>query len=324
MITESSRLTAKDALFHQPLFGEPTWLETNWFSFTIPEENLRCHIYSAFRTNIGVVYSIVMIWSGDCYDRHDFDYYDAQIHLPMPTSNLDDYRLANGLHVRATEALQRYEITYDGHRDVAFELEAVGAMPAIDSRETVTTGGQDFSHFHAVKASLTDRIGHIDQTLQMRGELRMYGKTYAIDYPSNRDHSWSPRPEYGHGCGNFDEGYFGDLTFHVQTLNSEAATGAVSNGYLIDKGELILLKDGIGIYETNGWEQKSLRYELEDERGKSFVFTGKPTATARPLPTFPNQYNIGALTKWEHEGEQGWGEYKWHWEVDNMRGRKGW
>ena len=80
----------------------------------------------------------------------------------------------------------------------------------------------------------------------------------------------------------------------------------------------MLLKAGEGRYELDGWYTKRLVYELEDERGRTHVFTGEPTA-AFVLPTWPNQYNIAAVTRWTHEGETGWGEYKWHWETSAMQ-----
>lgn len=67
----------------------------------------------------------------------------------------------------------------------------------------------------------------------------------------------------------------------------------------------------------DGWMTRRLEYEVEDERGRTHRFTGEPTATS-VMRTWPNQYNIAAVVKWRTEGEDGWGEYKWHWEVTDM------
>lgn len=313
----------REALLHQPVYGDPDWVETNWFPFLVPERNLRGHVYAAFRTNVGVVMSLVAIWSRDCEILLDTDYYDHRVHLPMPASNLDDYRLRNGLHVRMDEPLQRWTISYRGFNDMRLELEATALMPAVTSHDTQLPSGHDFSHFHAVSAPLAGTSGHIDQTLMMRGELWLGGERVEIAFPSNRDHSWGSRPERSHGCGYFDEGYWGeDLAFHVQTRNTELESAPVTNGYILDHGEVIPLKAGEGRYEVDGWFTKRLVYDLEDERGRSYRFEGEATSRF-VLPTWPNQFNVCGVTRWTNEGEEGWGEYKWHWETHEMQARGG-
>lgn len=324
MSDHTSPLQPRDGLFHQPAVGESSWLETNWFSFLVPEENLRGHVYVGFRTNLGVVFSSIMLWSRDCTSHLDFDYYDARIHLPMPAHNLDGYRLDNGLEVEMVEPLHAYRLSYEGFNGIRIDLALEALMPAVDSRETRLPEGLDFSHFHSVKAMLSDQVGHIDQTLMVEGAVVLDGKRIEVAHPSNRDHSWSPRPEYGHGCGYFDEGYFGkDFAFHVQTVNEGPSEGRVTNGYILDHGEVVPLRAGVGRYKVDGWVTRHLEYELEDDRGRTHRFVGEPTAIT-PLPTFPNQYNIAAVTRWTCDGEVGWGEYKWHWEVSEMLGRDGW
>ena len=115
----------------------------------------------------------------------------------------------------------------------------------------------------------------------VRGEVVIKGRTYEIDFPTNRDHSWSPRPERAHGRGYFDEGYFGkgELCFHVQTKTDEFERGDVTNGYILDHGELLAIKAGEGRYVMEGWWTKRLEYELEDERGRTHLFVGEPTAS---------------------------------------------
>ena len=312
-----------DALLHQPVYNDPTWCETNWFPFLVPERNLRGHVYAAFRPNVGAVMSIVMIWSRHCRSLLDVDYYDHRVHLPMPASNLDDYRLNNGLHVRMPEPLERWTIAYDGFRDLHLEFEATAMMPAISSRASALPDGGDFSHFHHITAPLAAASGHIDQTMMMRGELVLEGQRIEIAFPSNRDHTWSSRPEFGHGCGYFDEGFWGeDFAFHVQTKNTRLESAPVTNGYVLDHGEPIALKAGEGRYEMDGWFTQKLVYELEDVNGRTYLIHGRPTSSF-VLPTWPNQFNICGATEWTLAGEVGFGEYKWHWETTEMLARGG-
>lgn len=311
-------IAPRDALFHQPLFGEPDWLETNWFSFTVPDSNLRCHIYSAFRTNLGVVFSTVMMWSRDCVTHLDFDHYDARIHLPMPSGNLDRYSLDNGLAVHMTQPLESWDIQYRGANGTVVDLHLEALTPAMDSRDTRVPGGKDFSHFHAVKSMAHTEVGHIDQTVQASGTVQVGGRSLSFNFPTNRDHSWSPRPEYGHGRGNFDEAYFGDdFYFHAQTHEFSDGLHEVTNGYLVEGGEVVLLKAGEARTRRNGCRMEEIIYEIEDARGRSHILVGRPL-TNTPLPTFPNQFNLAGVTEWQYRGESGLGEYKWHWEVSEM------
>lgn len=309
----------REAYLHRPVYNDPTWVETNWFPFLVPERNLRGHVYVAWRSNLGVVMSVIVLWSRDCATVFDTDFYDHRVHLPMPDANLDDYRLANGLHVRMEEPLERWTIAYEGFNGMQLEFEAKAMMPAVTSAATRLPEGAEFSHFHQVAAPLAGDSGHIDQTLMMNGELRLGGERIEIAFPSNRDHSWSPRPEYGHGCGYFDEGFWGeDFAFHVQTRNSELDSARVSNGYILDHGEVIPLKAGFGRYELDGWFTRRLVYELEDVSGRSYRIEGEPTSQF-VLPTWPNQFNVAGMTRWTLDGEEGWGEYKWHWETNEMQ-----
>ncbi|HEX3899635.1 MAG TPA: hypothetical protein VHW74_10725 [Mycobacteriales bacterium] len=326
MLKDSTRLRPVDAQFHQPAYRDPTWLETNWFSFLVPERNLRGHVYAVFRVNLGVVASRVVIWSGDCpRGIVDADYSDVRNHLPIPPQNLDNYSLANGLSVRMVEPLQKYEITYRGFEDMSLELVATGLMPAVESRDTKLPDGEEFSHFHLVESHQKDSIGHLDQTMRMVGVLRLRGEEIEIDYPSNRDHSWSPRPELKHGWGNFDEGCFGDeLLFHVQTRAADSLEeGNVTNGYVVRDGEVRGLRSGRGSYRMDGWITRTLRYELEDETGETYVIEGEPTNMIQQASSFfPNQYGVHGLTRWSWNGRVGWGEYKWHAEVSEMQSRR--
>jgi hypothetical protein len=314
----------REGLMHRSPSNDPAWLETNWFSFLVPERNMRGHVYTGFRTNLGVVFSSILIWSRDTASVVGLDYYDARVHLPMPAGvDLDDYELENGLRVRMDEPLRHWTVTYSGMKGVTLEMDVEALMPAVSSHDTRLPDGADFSHFHQVDPAAYASVGHLDQTQMVRGHLVLDGERIDFAHPTNHDHSWSPRPEFGHGYGYFDEGYFGeDFAFHVMTKNTEAESAPVTNGYILDHGEVLALKAGVGRYELDGWVTRRLVYELEDERGRTHVFTGEPTAVT-VLPTWPNQFNIAAVVRWTCGGDVGWGEYKWHWETTEMQRHHG-
>lgn len=313
-----SQVAARDMWFHEPRYRDYTWLETNWFSWLIPEERMRGHIRAAFRTNLGVVESTAFVFSGDDPSAGpmgaDFD--AAHNHVPMPPQNLNHYDLASGLSVRMVKPMQEWHVRYDGPNDTVFDLKYEALMPPVLVSETGVLDGN---------SSPPIKHGHIDQTMAVTGEVLVDGRRHQVAWPSQRDHSWSPRPEtsstgYGHAvCTNFDSGHFGnDFSFLVQTNNdwTDLRRGVVQSGYLLDHGRLKRLKAGEGRYEffDNSWTISSIVYDLEDEDGRQHQLIGEPCSF----------YQLGtgvrlALVKWRAEDEVGWGEYLWHGDFFEMR-----
>ena len=104
-------ITAGDASLHRPTSDDPTWAETNFFGFYVPDLQLNCGVYTLFRANLGVGLSTICMNSKRVRAPWDADYCDMQMHIPMgPDFDLCDYRLPNGLAVRAVEPNMEYEV----------------------------------------------------------------------------------------------------------------------------------------------------------------------------------------------------------------------
>jgi len=317
------RISAADARFHEPTLNEARWLETNWFAFLIPEAGIRGHVYTGFRTSLGVAFSQVMIYSHSGDSLLDFDYMDSRVHLPIGWQGLERFELANGLKVRVHEPHKNITLTYaDDREEVAFELTMDSLMWPVHISETaIPDTGAGFSAFHRVLESSDGRplTGHLDQTMRVQGHLRMGQHDYDIDFPSNRDHSWGPRNEFGNSCGNFDEGHFASgLSFSVQTRNDDLKNGVVTHGFIRQGDRVVFLKGGVGRYEVDRWKIRSIVYELEDQDGRTYTITGTPGATAQ-AQSGSNQYAVMGQTRWTLDGETGHGEFLWHWDVRRMQ-----
>ncbi|MBJ20944.1 MAG: hypothetical protein GY910_03405 [bacterium] len=301
-----------DLYFHEPRYRDYRWLETNWFTWIIPEQAMRGHIRCAFRTNMNVVECMTFVYDQPNPTAGEFGvrYSETKSHVPMPPTNLDKYELLSGHKVEMTEPMREWHVRYDGAADTFFDLHLEAMMPPVHVAETSTNS----------QAEATIRHGHIDQMMRVRGAVRIRGKDHEVDFAAPRDHSWSPRPESSSGygfpmSGNFDYGSFGpagqDFTFFVQTRNdwNDLRTGHVHNAYLIDHGEVLRVKEGIGryTYAPDDWYLTAVRYELEDERGRSHVFEGQPKSFRRAGA------GTLAVVEWRTpDGEIGWGEYNWH------------
>ena len=309
-----SVIKRSDLYFHEPRYRDYRWLETNWFTWTIPEKAMRGHMRCAFRTNLDVVEAMTFAFDQPDPLAGEFGvlYQDTKSHVPIPPTNLDRYDLLSGHSVQMTVPLKEWKIRYDGLADTVWDLTAEAMMPPVHVSETATTGDA------ASKATI--RHGHIDQMMRMRGTVRIRGQNHEVDFAAPRDHSWSPRPESSSGygfpmSGNFDYGSFGpagqDFTFFVQTRNDwdDLRRGHVHNAYLIDHGELLRVKAGEGhyTYAPDDWYLTHVRYEIEDERGRSHVFEGRPLSFRRAGA------GTLAVVEWTTpDGEVGYGEYNWH------------
>lgn len=311
-----SLVKRSDLYFHQPRYRDYRWLETNWFTWTIPEKAMRGHMRCAFRTNMDVVEAMTFAFDAESPTAGEFGilYQDRKSHVPMPQTNLDGYELHSGHQVKMTKPMKEWSIRYDGLADTVWDLTAEAMMPPVHVAETAVGGDG------STKTAATIRHGHIDQMMHMRGTVRIRGHNHEVDFAAPRDHSWSPRPESSSGygfpmSGNFDYGSFGpggqDFTFFVQTRNDwdDLRNGHVHNAYLIDHGELLRIKAGTGhyTYAPDDWYLTHLRYELEDQRGRTHIFEGRPLSFYRPGS------GTLAVTEWTTpDGEVGYGEYNWH------------
>ena len=307
-----SVIQRRDMYFHPPRYRDHRWLETNWFTWTVPEQALRGHVRAAFRTNLSVAETTCFVWNNPDPTAGLLGvlYANTQHHVPMPVTNLDSYDLASGLSVRMTRPLEEWQVRYEGGHDTHFDLHYKAMMPPVHVSETGTASEDQATIHH----------GHLDQMMHVTGNIRIRGVDYEVNWPAPRDHSWSPRPESSSGygfpmSGNFDYGSFGpagqDFTFFVQTRNdwADLRKGSVHNGYLIDSGELTRIKAGEGryTYAPDAWLITSLTYELEDEHGRTHIFEG------RPKSFYPSGIGTLAVVEWRNrDGDVGWGEYNWH------------
>ena len=315
-----SVIRPEDVKLHPPSEGKGNWCETNWFGFLIPEENMRGAAYAIFRTKLGVCRSMLQVYSQRRRHVLAMDYLRDEYHLSMPEGNLDDYRLDNGLRVKMTRPLEEWVVEFDDGRGSHWELLQTALMPPVSITElAVPDSGPGYAIFQRHDAEAPMKTGHIDQTMHVQGEVLLNGRRLQGDFPSNRDHSWGPRREYGHNVmGNFDEAHFGkERSFLLQTRNDELERGTVTHGYLREGHEVIPLKAGIGRYRCENWIVQELDYEIEDARGHTHRLHGEPVSYGESYHA--NAYTTTGLVRWSLEGETGWGDFKWHWDVQRMQ-----
>jgi hypothetical protein len=310
----------EDAKFHTAAPGDDTWCETNWFGFTIPEERMRGAAYALFRTNLGICRSMIQVYSQNRRHVLAMDYLRDDYHMRIPPGDLDDFELPNGLRVKMTKPMEEWTVQFDDGRGNQWDLVQTALMPAVSVTElSVPDSGDGYAIFQRHDAKASTVTGHIDQTMYVQGEVVVNGRTLQVDFPANRDHSWSPRREYGHNVmGNFDEAHFGrERSFLLQTRNDELERGTVTHGYLREGREVIALKAGVGRYRFDNWVIRALEYEIEDARGRTHLLRGEPVSFAESYQA--NAFTMTGMVRWTLLGEVGWGDFKWHWDVQKMQ-----
>jgi hypothetical protein len=165
-------IPAEDAQFHTPDADDPTWAETNYFGFYVPELRLNGGVYALFRPSLGVVNTTVSLNSRKVRAPWEAEYWESQVHVPIPENrSLLDYRLANGLWVRCLESNRVWDVDFNdgGGTEIHFRYTALMAPfdihdPEQDPMVAAKREGSDFAWGTAYN-------GHFDQTGQFEGEV---------------------------------------------------------------------------------------------------------------------------------------------------------
>ncbi|MCE2510525.1 MAG: hypothetical protein J4G10_06060 [Alphaproteobacteria bacterium] len=305
-------ITAKDTQFHQPPDDDPSWAETNYFPFTIPEHAIQGAFYVLTRQNVGACISDTFIFQGHNVAPTDTLYSDNHAHLPCP-ERLEDYTLASGLSVKAVNAPMEYEVHYEGYGDTEFHLHFQGLVEPYDTSDPdmdPMTAQKADEHEHSWRK--TAYKGHFDHTVRATGECKILGTPYQIDCVTTMDHSWGLRPEMDAQPMMWMHGHWGeDFAFHVilsfDPLNTDRI-GPLLHGYIVENGEMHPLIAGKGVAKRNKFMAMEVELELKDVRGKTHSVRGE-SAASYVWRAWPGIAVYTSLLKWnDRNGKPGWGE----------------
>ena len=308
-------IEAGDADFHTPTSDDPTWAETNFFGFYVPEATLNVGVYALFRPNVGVVISTIAMNSHFIDAPWQADYWDAQHHLRIPEPrNLRDYRLANGLHVVSPEPNRVWDVEFDNGDGVALAFRYTALGDAFDihdpNQDPIVAAQAEEGNFAWGEAY----AGHFDQTGHFEGEIELRGKTYAVDCVSTMDHSWGLRPEHqGHTMSWLHAHFSKDFAVHgIFDFDPDGGPDAptaltLTHGYVLDHGQLYGLASGRGRTVRERFYAKSVELQLVDSRGREFELLGTGR-TSFPWQAGPGTVGYNVLAEWRCGDERGWGE----------------
>jgi hypothetical protein len=273
--------------FHPPTSDNPSWIETMWFPFWIPEEGMTVYVRVWFSPNAGQQGGAVSGWRAPSVGLFGEQWVEDYAGPP----DLLDLRLEKGLRIHCLRPLHRYEIEYRGDRvELDIRFDATMAPNPVPPEESPGM----FS-------------GHFEQPGHVRGELRYAGRTYAVDCHSIRDRSWGPREmpsnlRIGNAHGSADR--FGFFAY----INPDSdGHERITSGYLSRDGIEARLVTGLRETEWHDDVPTAIRLSATDAVGRQLVATGE-CVNAMSRNAGHGVYAVLNLVRWRHQGGIAWGE----------------
>lgn len=300
-----------DDQFHPAISDDPYWTETCWFTFAVPEQKLSGQLYPFFQANQNVYSAGAFFWDDQGHEPHTIRFGKNFWHLPMPSQDLTDIQLANGISIRCIEPLSKYKIHY---------LDPDAEEAEVDLTFTAITQPNYLSG---------ETGGHCDQAGRYQGTIRLGENVYQVDSYGMRDRSWGSRSQFGadsHGTGSVASGYsYGTAddsnSFHMISMAFTEGEYINIHGYYLCEGEYAKLTGGKRtVLERDKETGCPLRVliEAEDELGRKLIAEGR-CLNKMGLHLNPNLFTWNCLTQWEFNGLSGFGEDHDNWSAAGAR-----
>ena len=283
-----------DDSFHPPTSDDPYWTETCWFTFAVPDRGLSGQLYPFFRPNLDICAGAAFLWDETGSQPWNCIYGKNFWHLPMPTGDLSDMQLSNGIRYKCLQSLQQYELHYvdPDAQEVAIDLV-----------------------FDAICAPNYLAASHLDQPGRYTGTIRIRDEVIDVDAYGMRDRSWGARSQFGaglHGPGPAHGGYTYATAserdaFHGITMEINGECSVI-HGFLLRDGEYAKLASGRReVLERKEGHPTRVRFEGIDEKGRELEAEGR-CKNAIGVHLNPNLFTWNCLTEWTWGGITAWGE----------------
>jgi len=275
--------------------------ETSWFSFCAPQARLGGWLYTLARPNIGTVAGGAWVWDDSAHLPWEALYSANYSALRLPRDqNLSDIRLPTGVSMRAVEPGMVYDLGFEDADRCRLDLRFSGVMRPRPLRR----GGSPFG-----------ASNHFDQFGRVTGEIRLDGRTLAIDCLAARDRSWGPRPEHRPKKSAYVTGIASERDAFLAVTRWTGDLEEIAYGFMIRDGVTADLVEGRRTVErdaANGWVSR-LTIEGRDELGRELLATG-----SRLSGIVINRHSFidsNGLIAWSINGREGHGEDQDMWPV---------
>lgn len=300
-------ITADDFKFHPRDPADPTWTETVFVIFSVPEAGISGNLYVLARPNRGICHSSIEIHRGMCFHPWQIHHNDSQMHLSCP-DNFDDFTLENGLSFKALNA-----------RDSEFRYRSLDGACELDLSYRAVCDPfdpHDPTHVPALAASQVDGYdgwnnGHMESKGRISGSLLLRGQRYEVRCIDGMDKSWGPRRDWGnkgaswiHVNLNDDLGAF--LVLGLGFENKEVRYGPFKYGFLADGGERRAIVSAEMIAKRSDMLVTRADVRFVDDRGIEYTATGTTIAAAPWYNFNPSSVAYQTLMRWDSEHGTGY------------------
>lgn len=299
-------ITANDFKFHPRDLTDPTWTETLFIIFSVPEAGISGSVYTLTRPNLGVCHSSIEIHKGFCFHPWQIQHSDSQMHLPCPEA-FDDFSLANGLSFKALNA-RDLEFKYQS-RDgkCAFDLSYRSVCDPFDPHDP-----DDNPLLSTAKVAGYDgwNNGHMEGKGRTTGNLTLCGKTYQVDCVDGTNKSWGPRNDWGSKGVTWihislDDDFSAFLILGLSFINKEVVYGPFNYGYIASRGQRRPIVSASMTAQRLDMLVTRATIEFKDNQGKSYVAHGTTIAGAPWYNFNPASAAFQTLMRWECDGRSG-------------------
>jgi hypothetical protein len=282
-------VTEADDDFHPPTSDDPTWIETAWFPFWIPEIAATVHVRLWWRPNAGQQGGAVTAWRG----ANQMIAYDGWTEDFTGFGDLRRLDLANGLELHCRASLSTYTIRHQSRR-VDVDIEFLALTPA-----------------HAVSPDESPGmfLGHFEQAGRVVGSVRIGDTTHAIDCGSVRDRSWGPRTmRPGVRLGNAHGTTVDGRAFFVYVNPDESGDERITSGYWHDGSQTAQIIAGARSTTYDGDFPSAVIVEATDALGRTLFARGR-CANRQAVDAGHDLYAVLNLVEWNlGVGDSAWGE----------------
>jgi hypothetical protein len=338
-VPEDTPFVPEDDTYHSPL-DDPHWVETNWWSFNVPERRIGGWLHCGYHANRGTATWRVFAWDDTGTSPARMAYHRTAVDVPMPPDpDLRDITFpGGGYSVRMLTPLMDYAI---GYRDAEAEFGLEFEHRSVHPPQRFTPGQPPAMH-----------NPHLDQLGHITGELVLRGERIPLDCWSIRDRTWGPRPghhaapavpaapreyqakhpggprwreierERGRGRIQYVFGHTDDRTGFlgfVRPSEGDAAGWSPMNvGWLLRDGRFQRLdrtRSRMKNYRdpATGWSAH-MEVDLVDVTGRTMQAEGFAVSRMSEQGQGAN-----SLMRWEYDGQIGWGEDQDGWRLDHVQ-----
>ncbi len=304
-------ITPKDDLLHPDSFKgvtDDSATETQYFGFSIPEENIHAVTYLWWHPNLKVCSGGLYVFKGFKNQMIDSEICDWRTYMSDKVigNDLHEYRFDNGYGVKILEPNKLFHLTYEDTErknsvDLKFEAVQPGVMWA------------DGNHF--------------EQTMKVRGSLTIKGKTYKVDCYNVRDRSWGkPRPEKSMAMPpaswmvcTFNDNFSFNCTMFDQARNNPLLPANLAasmpddkslvGGWVIHDGKVggLVSADKRVVRAPGTQVSTGIDLSFVDEHDREFKLRATAIASCAQQPTHNVLVRIN-LMRWECNGLVGYGD----------------